>query len=85
LEIEPTTFCLIGKNLNQLRHRVCGSEHSNVHPLVSSLQTPQTHSTNDITNHPLVTQELYQLQAPVRDTIQASSGLDTADIQIRPE
>ena len=65
--------------------RVYGSEHSNVHPLASSLQRPQSHSNNDITNHPLVKQEFYQLETSVRDTVQDSSGLDTADIQIRPE
>ena len=85
LGYEPTTFCLIAQNFNQLRHLVYGSEHSNIQPLISSLQKLQSHSNNDITNHPLVKQGFYQLQTPVRNTVQSSSGLSTTDIQISPE
>ena len=42
------------------------------------------HSKN-ITNYPLVKQELYQLQTSVLDIFQPSSGLRTTDMQIRPE
>jgi hypothetical protein len=54
-------------------------------PLALSFQKLQSHHNNDITNHPLVKKELYQLQAPVRDIFPASPGLGTTDIQIRLE